>query len=54
MDEYQDKFETVEEEFQYYALKALYCEKMGNKEGYYIYLKRASDLLDVLDEIEEN
>ena len=53
MDEYKDKFDSVEEEFQYYALKALRCEKVQNKEGYYIYLKRASDLLEVLDQFKE-
>ena len=53
MDEYKDKFTSVEDEFQYYALKALRCEQLHDKEGYYIYLKRATDLLEVLDKFDE-
>jgi len=49
MDEYKEKFNSIEEEFQYYALKALQCEKANRKEEYYIYLKRAADLLELLE-----
>ena len=45
------KFKDKKEEFNYYSLKALEAERLGDRKAYLVYLKIASE---ILKEIEEN
>ena len=44
-----DKFETLEEKFNYFALKAIYLKEKGDNTGYLLNLKIA---ITTLEEIE--
>ena len=44
-----DKFETLEEKFDYFALKAIYLKEKGDNTGYLFNLKIA---IETLEEIE--
>lgn len=38
------KFETIEEEFKYYAMKMLYAERKKDRKMYLLYLNHANEL----------
>jgi len=53
MKTYKEKFESLEEEFQYYAMKMLFAERKNDRESYLAYLKKAKDLLERIENKEK-
>lgn len=41
-----EKFESIEEEFKYYAMKMLYAERKKDRKMYLLYLSHANKLLE--------